>query len=101
MVNWWRATSEGVELTVRAVPNARRSGVVGLGTDGHLRVRLAAPAVDGKANDELCRVVARLFGVRPSAVSIARGHRSRTKQLRVAGVATPPSAALDQLGTGT
>jgi hypothetical protein len=96
VVGWWRATEEGLELTVRAVPNARRSGVVGVGGDGHLRVRVAAPAVDGKANDELRRVVARLFGVRESAVTIVRGEQSRTKQLRVVGVEAPPPELLDE-----
>lgn len=94
-------SGEGLELSVRAVPNARSSAVVGVGDDGHLRVRVAAPAVDGKANDELRRVLAKAFGVRRSAVSIVRGQQSRTKQLRVAGVETPPAALLERLAGGT
>jgi uncharacterized protein YggU (UPF0235/DUF167 family) len=49
-------------------------------------IRVTAPPVDGKANDALCRFVARAAGVAPSRVSVVRGHASRDKVVRVEGV---------------
>ena len=69
---------------VRVVPRASRSEIVGE-HDGALRVRIAAPPVDGAANDELVRVLARAFGVPRSAIEIAAGHASKLKTVRVTG----------------
>jgi uncharacterized protein len=49
-------------------------------------IRVTAPPVDGKANDALCRLVAKAAGVAPSRVTVVRGHTSRDKVLEVAGV---------------
>jgi uncharacterized protein len=49
-------------------------------------VRVIAPPVDGKANEALCRLVAKAAGVAPSKVTIVRGHTSRDKVLEVEGV---------------
>jgi uncharacterized protein YggU (UPF0235/DUF167 family) len=49
-------------------------------------IRVTAPPVDGKANDALCRLVARAAGVAPSKVAVVRGHTSRDKVLEVEGV---------------
>lgn len=75
----------GVRLRVRAKPRASRSRVLGVREDA-LDVALAAPPVDGEANGELCRTIARCFGVAPSAVTLVLGHRSRTKLVRITGV---------------
>lgn len=69
---------------VLVVPRASRSEVAGE-HNAALRVRLAAPPVDGAANEELIRVLAEAFGVRRSAVEITAGHTSKRKQLRVKG----------------
>ena len=53
--------------------------------NGALRVRLAAPPVDGAANEELVRILARAFAVARSAVEIKSGHSSKTKQVQVTG----------------
>jgi uncharacterized protein len=49
-------------------------------------IRVTAPPVDGKANDALCRFLARAAGVAPSRVRVVRGHASRDKVVRVEGV---------------
>jgi uncharacterized protein len=49
-------------------------------------IRVTAPPVDGKANDALCRLVARAAGVAPSKVAVVRGHTTRDKVLEVEGV---------------
>lgn len=49
-------------------------------------IRVTAPPVDGKANDALCRLVAKAAGVAPSRVAVVRGHTARDKVLDVEGV---------------
>jgi len=77
------------------MPGARRSEIVGV-ADGRLRVRLAAPAVDGRANRELCRFIGARLGVPPRAVELAQGETARRKLVRVTGV--DPEAAARALG---
>ena len=69
-------------LEVHVVPGAKKSEVI-IGADGSLRVRVSAPAADGKANRELIRVLAKYFGVRDRMVTIVRGEHSRTKYVRI------------------
>ncbi|QSR85515.1 DUF167 domain-containing protein [Methylacidimicrobium sp. B4] len=71
-------------LAVRVVPNARKSEIAGW-TDGVLRVRLQAPAVEGRANEELIRFLAEVFGTRRSSVVIVRGEKSREKVIAIEG----------------
>ncbi|HEY0080116.1 MAG TPA: DUF167 domain-containing protein [Pyrinomonadaceae bacterium] len=80
-------TRQGTTITfaVRVVPRASRNAVAGE-HDGALRVRLAAPPVEGAANEELKRFLARTLGVAPRAVEIVSGHTSRLKTIRVAGL---------------
>ena len=53
---------------------------------GSILIRVSAPPVDGRANEALCRLVAKKAGVAPSRVTVARGHTARDKVLRVEGV---------------
>lgn len=77
--------SEGaLTFSVRVVPRASRSEVAGE-HDGALRVRIAAPPVEGAANEELMRTLARAFRVPVRAVEIKSGHASKTKLVRIAG----------------
>lgn len=80
-----QATDRGVEIAVRAQPRAGRSEVVGPHGD-YLKVRLAAPPVEGAANAELIKLLAKTFRVSRSAVTIARGENARIKAVRVEGV---------------
>ena len=73
------------ELRVRLQPRARRDEVVGE-REGAVLIRVTAPPVDGKANDALCRLVAKKAGVAPSRVTVIRGHTSRDKTLAVEAV---------------
>lgn len=70
---------------VQVVPRASRSEIIGE-HNGALRVRIAAPPVDGAANEELVRTISRALGVKRGAVEIIGGQTSKTKQLRVTGV---------------
>lgn len=72
-------------IQVKVKPNARGSGLEELG-DGTWLARVASPPVDGKANEELVRLVAEHFGVRKAQVSIKRGASGRLKFVQIADV---------------
>jgi uncharacterized protein (TIGR00251 family) len=88
-VTWYREDSTGVTFTVRAVPRASRSEIAGL-HDGALRIRVAAPPVNGAANRELVRFLAKRFKVPLADISLVSGTNSKNKIIRIAspGVAT-------------
>ncbi|PYS70366.1 MAG: YggU family protein [Acidobacteria bacterium] len=69
-------------ITVHVVPRASRSEVVGE-HNGGLRVRIAAPPVDGAANEELIRLLAKTFAVSKSDISVLSGRTGRIKQVRI------------------
>jgi hypothetical protein len=69
---------DAVRLTVRVQPRASRSEIAGVHGDA-LRVRLAAPPVDGEANLELVRFLARQVGISRSRVRIVTGETARLK----------------------
>ena len=81
----YQETDGAISFSVRVVARASRSGVVGE-HDGALRVRISAPPVEGAANEELVRTLARALRVPSRAVEIVRGHSSKLKQVRVRGV---------------
>lgn len=81
---WCRVVDGGWSLTIRVQPGARRSEVVGPHGDA-LRIRVASPPVDGKANAELVRFLAEHLGLPARAVAITRGQTSRTKVVHVTG----------------
>lgn len=74
-----------MSLAVWVTPGASRSEVAGV-ADGRLRLRLAAPAREGKANAELVRLVAETLGVPRRQVDLAKGPTGRRKVLRVHGI---------------
>ena len=72
-------------LTVRVHPRARRSALTGRFGEAY-KLDLAAPPVDGKANDECVRFFAGFAGVPRSRVRIVTGLTSRTKVVEIEGV---------------
>lgn len=81
-----REQDGAVTFEVRVVPRASRTGAA-REHDGAPRVRVAAPAVDGAANEELIRFFAKAIGVPARGVEIVAGHASKTKRVRVRGAA--------------
>jgi uncharacterized protein (TIGR00251 family) len=73
-----------VTFRVRVAPRAARTAAAGE-HDGALKVRVAAPPVEGAANAELTRFLARALGLPRSAVEIASGHASKSKLVRARG----------------
>lgn len=80
-------------LDVLVVPRASSSEIVGW-HEGRLRVRLKAPPVDGEANAELVRTLAKALSVPKSAVSLSGGLTSKRKSVRITGLAAEALAAL-------
>jgi uncharacterized protein (TIGR00251 family) len=94
----FEAIAGGVRLAVRLTPRASGDGVEGVttGTDGRaaLRVRLAAPPVDGAANEALIAYLAERLGLRKAAIAIRSGHAARHKVLLLRG---DPAVLLERL----
>jgi uncharacterized protein (TIGR00251 family) len=88
-----------LRLRVRLTPRGGRDRIDGFSPDAAagrvLRVRVAAPPVDGAANAALVRLLAKAMGVPRSAVTIVSGDTARDKTLEVAG---DPAALLKRLG---
>lgn len=79
-----RLRAEGrLLLRVKVVPRSARPGIAGFLADGTLKVRLHAPPERGKANAELCDLLARELGVSRQNVTIVSGETSPLKQVRV------------------
>lgn len=72
----------GTVLDVKVVPGASRSRIVGAHGSG-IRVQVAAPPERGRANEELCRVLAEALGVRRADVAVVRGEASPRKTVHV------------------
>ena len=77
-----------VTVAIRVQPSARRNAILGI-RDGVVMVRVAAPAIEGRANEAARRLVAKRLGVPRSSVTIIRGHRSRDKVVEVDGLDRP------------
>ena len=80
-----KATADGVELTIRVIPRARKTECSGL-RDEALVVRVAAPPVEGAANDALLAFFSKTFRVPRHAVQVVSGERARRKRIAIAGV---------------
>lgn len=92
--DWLRQEASGdVLLLLHVQPGAKRSGVAGT-HGGALKIRLAAPPVDGKANACLIGFLADTLGVPRAQVELVSGEASRQKRVRVRGAT---AAALAQL----
>ena len=83
----------GLTFSVRIVPRASRTEIAGE-YNGALRIRIAAPPVEGAANRELIRLLAKLFKLPQNAVEIVSGAASKSKIVHIAGA---DSARLEKL----
>ena len=74
---------------MRLTPRGGVDRVDGVGEDGALRVRVAAPPVDSAANEALCRLLARELDVARGGIRIVTGATARRKVMAVAGIEAP------------
>ena len=74
---------EGVLINLYVQPGAAKAGWAGV-FDGQLKLKVQARAVEGQANEAVCKFVAKYFDIPGSAVAIVKGERSRSKVVLVA-----------------
>lgn len=96
MAGWYRRDpAEGVLIiSIHVQPRARRTEVVGIHGES-LKVRVAAPALENRANEVLIAFVAERFGVARRDVTLLSGEKSREKRLAVRSATLDPETALD------
>lgn len=80
-----RQEGETASFRVHLQPKASREAIVGE-VDGVLRLRVAAPPIEGRANEACLRLLARTLDLPVSRLGIAAGQHARTKTIRIAGV---------------
>jgi len=85
-----------IDIRVQARSSRLSVGVV---ENGRLRLYLTAPPVDGKANQQAARLLAKQFNVSPSNVALVRGPKSRDKSFRITGSFRIPPAVLNTVAT--
>ena len=94
MPSWYRRLESGaLELLVHAQPGAKRTGVAGLHGNA-LKVRIAAPALEDRANEALIAFLAEALGTTKRDVVLVSGDKSREKRLRIEGATRSPEDLL-------
>lgn len=94
MAEWYRRNGEFITLTLHVQPGAKRSEIAGL-HGAALKIRLAAPPVEGRANEALQRYIAGLFAVPLRQVELKQGAQSRHKVVAISGSTVAPESLLD------
>jgi uncharacterized protein (TIGR00251 family) len=84
-MSWVAETGSGVRLRVHVQPRASRTEVAGLHGEA-LKIRLAAPPVDGAANEALIEFLSHQLDVPRRAVELLSGLTSRAKAVRIEGL---------------
>jgi uncharacterized protein (TIGR00251 family) len=90
---WYRRNGEVITLTLHVQPGAKRSEIVGLHGEA-LKVKLAAPPIEGRANEALLKFIAGLFGVPLRNAELKQGGQSRHKVVAVTGSKVEPESLL-------
>jgi uncharacterized protein (TIGR00251 family) len=75
--------SRGAAFTVRIIPKANKTEIVGIQDDGTITIRLTSPPVEGQANEELISFLAGVFDVAPDDIEIVAGMDGRNKLISV------------------
>ena len=94
MGDWYRRNGDDVLLVLHVQPGAKRSEVSGLHGDA-LKIRLAAPPIEGRANEALLRFIADSFEVPLRNVELKQGAQSRRKTVCVSGSSVAPESLLE------
>ena len=98
MSPWHRRLADGtIVLAIHAQPGARRTEVAGLHGDA-LKVRVAAPALEDRANEALVEFLAKRFGVARRDVTLVSGAKSREKRFEIRGSVVQPERLTERKG---
>lgn len=92
-MSWYKREGDAVILVLHAQPGAKRTEVAGLHGDA-LKIRLAAPPIEGRANEALLRFIAEHFKVPLRNVELKQGGQSRHKRIAVSGSSVAPETLL-------
>jgi uncharacterized protein len=95
MPEWYRQSGDCITLILHVQPGAKKTAIAGLHGDA-LKIRLAAPAIEGKANEALLKFIAGYFKVPTRNVELLQGAQSRQKRVNVCGSAVDPECLLIQ-----
>lgn len=98
MHGWARRVAQGWLLAIHAQPGAKRSEVMGLHGEA-LKIRLAAPPLEGRANAALIAFLAEALGVPRRSVAVIKGLASRKKLVLVSDAGAAPERLLQQRPT--
>jgi uncharacterized protein (TIGR00251 family) len=90
---WYRRNGETIMLALHVQPGAKRSEIAGLHGEA-LKIRLAAPPIEGRANEALLKFIADLFAVPLSNTELKQGGQSRHKVVAVTGSKIEPESLL-------
>jgi len=93
VADWFRRNGEVLTLTLHIQPGAKRSELAGLHGEA-LKIRLAAPPVEGRANEALLKFIAGLFDVPVRQVELKQGGQSRHKVVAITGSTVDPESLL-------
>ena len=94
MADWYRQNADVITLALHVQPGAKRSGIAGL-YGAALKIRLAAPPIEGRANEALLKFIAELFGVPLRQIELKQGGQSRNKVVAITGSAIDPESLLN------
>jgi len=89
MTAWYRRNGEIITLTLHVQPGAKKSEIAGIHGEA-LKIRLAAPPVEGRANEALQKFIAELFAVPRRRVELIQGAQSRRKIVAIRGSKIDP-----------
>lgn len=93
MTEWYRRRDDVTTLTLHVQPGAKRSEITGLHGDA-LKIKLAAPPIEGRANEALIKFIAGIFAVPLRNVELHQGSQSRHKVVAVSGSKVEPQSLL-------
>jgi uncharacterized protein (TIGR00251 family) len=95
MTSWYQRNADSLTLVLHVQPGAKQTCVAGLHGEA-LKIRLAAPPIEGKANEALLRFIAEQFGVPLRSVELKQGGQSRHKRVLVHGSKLAPETLLSE-----
>lgn len=93
MATWYQIKDDRITLTLHVQPGAKQSAIAGLHGDA-LKIRLAAPPIEGRANEALLEFIAQIFQVPQRNVSLIQGAQSRHKRVEIRASKVDPETLL-------
>ena len=80
-----RQNEDGIVFTIMVLPRSSKCEIVGIQDDA-LKLKIAAPPVEGRANEECIRFLAERLGIKKARITMIGGHKGRRKTISIAGL---------------